>query len=437
MAMKRERAGAVRGRVAPRSQERLVALAQTFENKAGHYQLMRVEGETAHYTFTNHQGHCAEATMTITCWRRLQERAHAPVAAGPPPVIAGCLLLGLALVLAPPCFADQASVSAKAASAPDDPPTRSITLPGSQPGAEPEEPGRPQPSAPQPGAAIVKPVSAVYTASLALAPSSGDLAAEPHYKTAVLALKKEDLAVAAEEMNEAAQLAPENALVLYALGIIQARNEQPEAALPNLEKAARVGLPAAESARVPELLASIRYQMRKDQAEQKKVTPIKLWGTYDTVLDDPTQDFEDKAGKTIFKTRTPLAREMSLWKVDGESNVRGHWLERETLTEEVIYADSKRHDPKPKTTTQEHWWLVTVLINPDGSLDGSRMQTCTREPGQGCEINNRDRGKVVTFKGHVEPNGDLSITENDRELTLKKKSRVASTPPPEVHIQLD
>jgi hypothetical protein len=414
-----------------------VALAQTFENKAGHYQLSHLEGETAHYIFTNHQGNRAEATMTVTCWRRLQERAQAPGAPAPSPVVLGCLLLGLMLALAPPCSAEQASATAKAAGAPEDPPTRSITLPGSQGAPAQPEPGRPQPSAPQTGTAVVKAASAIYTASLGLAASSGDLAAEPHYKTAVLALKAEDLAVAATEMNEAAQLAPENGLVLYGLAVIQGRNQQPELALPNIEKASRVGLPASESARVPELLAAIRYEMRKNEAEQKKVTPIKLWGTYDTALDDPVQEFEDKTGKTIFKTRTPVSREMSLWKVDGEQNVRGHWMEKETLTEEIIYADSKRKDPKPKSITREHWWLVTILINADGSLDGSRMKTCTREPGQGCEVNNPDRGKVVTFNGHVEPNGDLTITQNERSLTLRKKSRVASTPPAEVHIQLD
>jgi len=437
MATKRERAGAVRGRIAPRSRDRLVALAQAFENKAGHYELTRVDGETAYYSFTNRNGHRADATMTVVCWRRLQERAQAHPEPPASPAAIVCLLLGLTLVLAPLCSADQASAAAKATSAQDDPPTRSITLPGSQSAPDEPEPGRPQPTTVLQGTTVLKVVSAVVSASQVLASSSGDLAAEPHYKTAVLALKTEDLAVAAEEMNEAAKLAPENALVLYALGIIQARNQQPELALPNLQKAAQAGLPAPESARVPELLATIRYEIRKNEAEQKKVTPIKLWGTYDTALDDPVQEFEDRAGKTIFKTRTPLAREMSLWKVDGESNVRGHWVEKETRTEEIIYADSKRHDPKPKTITQEHWWLVTILINPDGSLDGSRMETCTREPGQGCELNNPDRGKVVTFKGRVEPNGDLSITENDRALALKKKSRVAATPPPEVHIQLD
>jgi hypothetical protein len=277
----------------------------------------------------------------------------------------------------------------------------------------------------------------LIAASLALAASSGDPRAEAHYRTAVLALKTEDLAVAAEEMNEAAKAAPDNALVLYGLAVIQARNGQSDLALPNLEKALQAGLPASESARAPDLLASIRYAAKKDEDEQKRITPVKLWGSYEASVEDPAQEFEDRAGKTIFKTRTPLSRELFLWKVDGESNVRGHWLEKETLTEEVISANPRHHDTKPKTTIQEHWWLVTILINPDGSLDGNRLQTCTREPNLGCALTNPDRGKVIAFKGRVEPNGDLTITQNEQTLTMKKKSRVASVPPPEVHIQLD
>ncbi len=440
MGMKTKRTPSAKGRIGPRSRERLVALAQAFVNKAGRYELVRVDGETAFYTFTNHQGQRADATMTVMTWRRLQERAEPQPGSAPSALLLSSLVVCLVVLLAVPGSADQStpSTAAKAVAA-DDPSTRSFTLPGSHPGANPPGSERLPSSGLEPEPDPKGPAPEVVAASLALVASSGDQQAEPHYRTAVLALKREDLGVAAEEMTEAAKVAPENALVLYGLAVIQARNQQPELALPNMEKAMTLGLPPAESARATDLIASIRYAIKKNEAEQKRVTPVKLWGTYDTALDEPTQQFDERAGKTIFKTRTLLSREMFLWKVDGEATVRGHWLEKDTVTEETIYADPRRHDPKPKTNTAEHWWLVTILINPDGSLDGSRMETCTRPVNLGCETEDPDRGRAITFKGRVEPNGDLTITQGDADqaLTLRKKSRVASLPPPEVHIPME
>jgi hypothetical protein len=379
--------------------------------------------------------------MALMTWRRLQQQRVQMQSEPVTPAVVTGLILACVFLGALPCAASQAASarSAKASAGPEYLPTRSITLPGAQaaPSQGPADPPA-KPETDSPSRAAVPPPP-VVAATLALAPSSGDRSAEEHYKTAVLAVKTEDMAVAADEMNEAAKAAPGNALVLYGLAVIQARNQQPDLALPNLEEALRLGLPGPESARTPDLLASIRYELKKNEAEQKKVTPLKLWGSYDSALDNPVQEFEERGGRTIFKLRTPLSREMFLWKVDGYNNVRGHWLEKYTYTEEVIYADAKRHDPKPKTTTEEHWWLVSILINSDGSLDGSRMQTCTRQAGFGCEQPDPLHGKVMTFKGHVEPNGDLTITQDDakQSLTLRKKSRVASTPPDEVHIQVD
>jgi len=50
------------------------ALDRVFENKAGRYELVRVEGELARYTFTNHYGRQTEAVMPTATWRRLQQR---------------------------------------------------------------------------------------------------------------------------------------------------------------------------------------------------------------------------------------------------------------------------------------------------------------------------------------------------------------------------
>ena len=49
-------------------------LPPAFENKAGRYELARIDGNMAHYHFTNHQGHKTEAVMPVSTWMRLQER---------------------------------------------------------------------------------------------------------------------------------------------------------------------------------------------------------------------------------------------------------------------------------------------------------------------------------------------------------------------------
>jgi hypothetical protein len=67
------------------------------------------------------------------------------------------------------------------------------------------------------------------------------------------------------------------------------------------------------------------------------------------------------------------------------------------------------------------------------------METCTRETNFGCEQPDPLHGRVVTFKGHVEPNGDVTVTQDEakQSLTFRKKSRVTSTPPVDVHIPVD
>jgi hypothetical protein len=48
-----------------------------FENKAGHYELIRVDGGQAYYSFTNHHEKTVDATMSVITWRKMQERALA------------------------------------------------------------------------------------------------------------------------------------------------------------------------------------------------------------------------------------------------------------------------------------------------------------------------------------------------------------------------
>lgn len=346
-----------------------------------------------------------------------------------------CLLL---FALVSSGLAQQAVPAPPRRFAPEDSRTRTLTLPGSGNLSSDTTAGDARkPADLALGASNRTPTS--VAANLALPPTAGEGEAEQHYRAALLALKDENLDIAADEMNAAAQLAPENAVVLYGLAVVQARNRDPEKALPEIEKAVKLGLPEKEAAHADDLLASIRYAIRRNEAEQKKVTPTKLWGSYDVPLEDPVQDTENLPGHTLFKTRLPLSREMFLWQIDGDSNIRGHWLDKTTYMEQISYTSSKRRDPEPKTTTEEHWWIVSILINPDGTLDGSRSETCFRHPGARCEQEDPKRGKIVTFKGRVEPNGDLTITQDETrgEMTLRKKSRVTSLPPANVGIPLE
>jgi hypothetical protein len=52
-----------------------VPLVAGFENKVGRYELVRVDGDQAYYSFTNRQGRTVDAIMSATMWRRMQARA--------------------------------------------------------------------------------------------------------------------------------------------------------------------------------------------------------------------------------------------------------------------------------------------------------------------------------------------------------------------------
>jgi hypothetical protein len=54
-----------------------VPLVSGFENKVGRYELTRVDGDQAYYSFTNRLGRTADAIMSVTMWQRMQARADA------------------------------------------------------------------------------------------------------------------------------------------------------------------------------------------------------------------------------------------------------------------------------------------------------------------------------------------------------------------------
>jgi hypothetical protein len=59
----------------PRKETKGIALVPGFENKAGRYELTRVEDDQAYYSFTNLQGRTVDAAMSVTVWRRMQQKA--------------------------------------------------------------------------------------------------------------------------------------------------------------------------------------------------------------------------------------------------------------------------------------------------------------------------------------------------------------------------
>ena len=53
-------------------------LPAAFENKAGKYELIRIDGEEVYYEFTNRHGVTASRVMPAVTWRILGSRAKPP-----------------------------------------------------------------------------------------------------------------------------------------------------------------------------------------------------------------------------------------------------------------------------------------------------------------------------------------------------------------------
>jgi tetratricopeptide (TPR) repeat protein len=80
---------------------------------------------------------------------------------------------------------------------------------------------------------------------------------------ALVALKNNDLEVAADELKQAADLAPNNALVLYNLAVVQSKQGDAQAGLKNLQRALAIGLPKKEKEAAENLEADLTYAAKK------------------------------------------------------------------------------------------------------------------------------------------------------------------------------
>jgi hypothetical protein len=102
--------------------------------------------------------------------------------------------------------------------------------------------------------------------------------ARKHYLIALEALKNNDLPIALTELNQAAALAPDNALIWYNIAIVESRKGEPKAALDHLHKAEGLGLPASRKNEVEELNATLAYQLKKEGAKASHASnPQSTW----------------------------------------------------------------------------------------------------------------------------------------------------------------
>lgn len=88
--------------------------------------------------------------------------------------------------------------------------------------------------------------------------------AQFHYKVALTALKNNDLEIATKELEKAASLAPNNALVQYNLAVVKSKSKKPGEALVNLKRAIGLGLPSTEASQADDLLVSLTYEIQKN-----------------------------------------------------------------------------------------------------------------------------------------------------------------------------
>jgi tetratricopeptide (TPR) repeat protein len=101
-------------------------------------------------------------------------------------------------------------------------------------------------------------------------PADAD-AAERHCHAGLAALDKNDLAVAEEEMQAAAKLAPKDALIFYKLAVIQSKRDEWQPALKNIDAARKLGLPKELEDEALQLAADvIMKQLQAKTAENNK-----------------------------------------------------------------------------------------------------------------------------------------------------------------------
>jgi len=96
-------------------------------------------------------------------------------------------------------------------------------------------------------------------------------AAQFHFRVGQVALRNGDLTVAAREFEEAARLAPSNALAWYNLGVVESRRNNPQKTIDSFRRALQLGLPATEKNAAEEAVAVATYEIEKVGADKKEI----------------------------------------------------------------------------------------------------------------------------------------------------------------------
>jgi hypothetical protein len=107
--------------------------------------------------------------------------------------------------------------------------------------------------------------------------SSQEKEAQAHYRVALVALKNNDLTTAEDELRQATQLVPKNALVLYRLAVVQSKRDESSDAMSNLQSAMRLGLPADVKGPADDLQAELTYKLNKLKVQLAERQKSQAW----------------------------------------------------------------------------------------------------------------------------------------------------------------
>lgn len=257
--------------------------------------------------------------------------------------------------------------------------------------------------------------------------------AQQHYRIAMEALKDNNLPIASEELNKAADLAPSNALVRYYLGLVQSKQNSPGPALENLKRAISLGLPKQEGDLAEDLLVKLEYQARRAEVEATRATPQKLVGTYSGEIRSSDEENgqwknlnDDDDEKTSF---TDTGRTLSLNIVDG-SHLTGFirlQINRNYRFRCVGSTGShKWHKDRDENQTQVQYFFVDLSVNAEGLAEGVQREVCYAfNNGYGMVCSSR---AVTPASFRISRTGDANLTFQFGDGSSRTYTNTSSVP---------
>jgi hypothetical protein len=135
-----------------------------------------------------------------------------------------------------------------------------------------------------------------------------------HYKVALVALERNDLDIALEELSVCARLAPDNALVHFNLAVVQSKKEgQSAEALASLQRAMNLGLPPEKKDAAETLLATLTYDLKAKTA-RNDASPSAAVG--DSLPSEP-RPLREPGVPTSPPLKDVLPQLIGTWRYDG------------------------------------------------------------------------------------------------------------------------